>query len=219
MKSNVQCVCLQGIYDLTVKIKICGLTNLSDAQAALAAGADFLGFVFVRQSPRRAAPETVREIVALLPRDTRTVGVFADQSAAEIRDIVDSCGLHIVQLHSNETVPLIRALADCGEIWKAVWPQAPQDLPALTEIPADALVVDSATSQRRGGTGIVGDWSLAAQLARRRRTVLAGGLNPDNIVAAVEAVRPFAVDVASGVESNPGIKDHEKIRAFCAALK
>lgn len=198
-----------------VKVKICGLTNLDDALAAVEAGADALGFVFA-PSPRRVDPETVRTVVHRLPPFVTTVGVFVDRSVEEINEIVDFCRLGAVQLHGaeNETeASRIRA----GVI-RVVRMGGPDGFDENLR-PGAALLLDAYHPELKGGTGLTFDWSLAADAARKRRIILAGGLTPENAAEAVRTVRPYAVDVSSGVEAEPGRKDHEKLERFIHAVK
>lgn len=199
-----------------MQVKICGLTNIVDAQAAVNAGADFVGFVFAAESKRRVTPAVVGEIVRRLPRAVRKVGVFVNEPAAHVVAVLRECGLDIAQLHGEE-LPAVSAEIGPDRVWKVVHLRTPQDVAAALELPAALLVADTAAGGARGGTGQTGDWALAAQLAARRPLVLAGGLTPENVAAAVAAVRPAAVDVSSGIERAPGIKDHDRLRRFIAA--
>ncbi len=203
---------------MKTKIKICGLTNLNDALAAIQAGADYLGFIFTRQSKRQVDPQTVREIIAGLPANTSTVGVFVNQAAEVINQIINYCKIRIVQLHGDETDKIVNDLSGAEEIWKTVWLTKPEDFTMIFPSRFDALVADTANAVQRGGTGQIGNWTLAAKLASQHKTVLAGGLTPNNVAMAVQEVKPFAVDVASGVERCPGQKDHDKIQDFCRSV-
>ncbi len=203
---------------MKIKIKICGLARVEDLMVAAAAGADYAGFVFAAGSPRQVTPEQARSLIGQLPAKVIPVGVFVDADPSEIERIVAFCGLRIVQMHGSETAADIERLHHCATVWKAVALHTDKDLQRCDAFPVEAMVVDNMQPGRPGGTGCTGDWRLAARLARRRRIVLAGGLNPDNVAQAARMVRPFGVDVASGVELQPGIKDHDKVRAFCAAL-
>lgn len=203
-----------------IQIKICGLTNVDDARCALEAGADCLGFVLAPRSPRYLAPEKLEALCGQLPAHACTVGVFVDAPLAEIRRIVLACRLDIVQLHGDEPLTEADALRAGGcRIWRSWRLQRPADVAAAERFPADAVLVDSSSAQARGGTGKLADWNLAAQLARQCRVMLAGGLTPQNVRAAIHRVRPFGVDVSSGVEASPGRKAHAKIREFVAAAR
>jgi phosphoribosylanthranilate isomerase len=197
-----------------VRVKICGLTSLEDAAMAVALGADALGFVFA-PSPRQVSPELVRRIVAALPPLVLTVGVFMDESLKEVQRVREFCGLDYVQLHGALSE---RTAARLGRrVIKAMTVE--QTPPPATAYPKATLLLDAPKGRPRlaGAPGF--DWKLAQEAARRRPVILAGGLNPDNVRRAVETVRPFAVDVSSGVEKEPGRKDHARVAAFIARAK
>lgn len=196
-------------------VKICGMTRVEDAAAAIEAGAGALGFVFWPESPRFIDPYRARAIVSRLPPFVVPVGVFVNQPLAYVSGVASLVRLAAVQLHGDEPVsyaeelewPVIKALsvgaaASMSDAW-----------PAHVMILLD--VHDPVT---RGGTGRTVDWAAASAVARRRRTILAGGLTPENVADAVARVRPFGIDVSSGVETSPGVKDHQRIRALFAAL-
>ncbi len=224
---------------MALKVKICGLTNLADAQAALAAGADLLGFIFFPKSPRYVPPERVRAIIQALGFDrdrqsaVATVGVFVNESSAAVAQILDFCGLDLAQLHGEEAPEMVTGDLH-GRSYKALRPRsldealdlASRYAPASSPRPSlggeehrPALLVDAYHPHLRGGTGETGDWSMAAALAGRYPLLLAGGLCPANVAEAVRAVRPWGVDVSSGVESAPGQKDHAAMQAFVAAAQ
>lgn len=198
------------------KIKICGLTKLSDALAAVACGADFLGFIFASKSPRRTSPERVREMVGRLPREVRKVGVFVDTPASEVVATLAYCGLDIAQLHGDETAEQAIRIG-VERVWKAFHLTSDDDVSAALAFPAAAVLTDTMLPGQRGGTGRVGDWRRAAEVARQRKLVLAGGIQPANVVEAMRVVEPYALDVGSGVESEPGRKDAVALRALFAA--
>lgn len=204
-----------------MKIKICGITTLEDARFCAAAGADYLGFVQVESSPRRVPLEEARAIIEWL-YGPEPVGVFVDASPDAVNRAAERAGFALVQLHGDESPedcaaierPVIKALGIRSDT-------TPDDLAARIARYADAadyLLLDSRTDQLHGGTGIAFDWSLAAAAAADTPIFLAGGLRPDTVDEAVRLVRPFAVDVASGVEEAPGRKDFERVRAFMDAL-
>jgi phosphoribosylanthranilate isomerase len=197
-------------------LKICGITRLSDALHAVEHGAGALGFVFWPQSPRYIAPERAAEIIASLSPDVDAVGVFVNESVDGIRAIVAKTGISAIQLHGDETPdyasalgwPVLRAI-NVGQAEQAAgaWPAG------------TTFLMDAADPLRRGGTGTTVDWQQAAAAARGRRVVLAGGLTPDNVAAAIDTVRPFGVDVSSGVEDAPGVKNQDKVARFLASAR
>lgn len=199
------------------RIKICGLTRLADAVAAVEAGADALGFVFVPGTPRFVTPAQAAAIVRELPPFVTKVGLFVNSPESLIRETVAAAGLDTVQLHGEETPEFAAALQGMVKVLKAF---RIRDSASLALVPpyrdaVDALLLDTFVAGAHGGTGAKFDWSLALPAKELGRPViLAGGLTPDNAAEAVRQVRPFALDVSSGVESAPGHKDAEKIRRF-----
>jgi phosphoribosylanthranilate isomerase len=197
-------------------LKICGITRLSDALHAIEHGAGALGFVFWSQSPRYIAPERAAEIIAALPPDVDAVGVFVNEAVDSIRAIVAQTGISAIQLHGDETPDYASALG--WPVLKAVSvQQAEQAVGAWP--PETTFLMDAADPVRRGGTGATVDWQQAAAAARGRRVVLAGGLTPDNVATAIGMVRPYGVDVSSGVEDAPGVKNQDKVARFLASAR
>lgn len=197
-------------------LKICGITSLDAAAHAVDQGATALGFVLWPRSPRYVARDAVARIVAQLPATITTVGVFVNESSDEIARTMERANLTAVQLHGDEPATYAQDLA--WPILKSV------TLATATEVAAawsddTTLLLDAADSERRGGTGQQVDWAAAATLARARRIVLAGGLTPANVAEAIAAVRPYGVDVSSGVEDAPGVKNPEKVARFLAAAR
>lgn len=223
------------------RVKICGITNLEDAAGALLAGADYLGFIFYPPSPRAIGLETAAALIATLharadtaalfaqPTSPRLVGVFVNEPAEAMADALDLCGLDLAQLSGEEAPELVTAPGSpiFGRAYKAIRPKSPteaEDQTAAYLTPQSArwprLLLDSYHPSLRGGSGEVGDWATAAALAASHDgLMLAGGLTPKNVAQAVQAVRPYAVDVASGVEATPGRKDPTKVRAFIEAVR
>lgn len=200
------------------RVKICGITRVEDALAAVEAGADALGFMFYPPSPRHLSLEAAQAIIALLPPFVARVGVFVDASAEAIRTTADACGLDTLQLHGAETPEFCRTLAP-RPVLKAFRIRGPECLEALPAYAGQAWLLDSYVAGTLGGTGRTFNWDLAATAVRQGgRVVLAGGLTPDNVAAAVRAVRPWAVDVSSGVEASPGCKDPARMRDFLQAV-
>lgn len=204
-------------------VKICGITNLEDALRAAALGADLLGFVFHPPSPRCVAPETAREISAAVRREApsvRTVGVFVDLPPETVRAIAAQCGLDCVQLHGSEPPATAAYLTDAGfEVFKAFRVRDGSELDGLDRYRVAAYLLDAYSPALPGGTGRAFDWGIAARAKEHGRIILAGGLTPNNVAAAIRVVRPWGVDVSSGVETAPGRKDHAKMERFIAAAK
>ena len=201
-----------------VKIKICGMTNLEDAQAAIELGADVLGFIFSK-SLRRIDAEIATEIIKELPPFLTTVGVFVNESADVVKHIASVCRLNVLQFHGDELPEY------CGQfgrkVIKAFRVKNPDDLSMLPGYKGivSAYLLDSRVKGKRGGTGETFDWELAKIAIPYGRVILAGGLTPENVVEAINAVHPYAVDVGSGVEASPGKKDHEKMKRFVEAVR
>lgn len=200
------------------EIKICGLTNMEDALAVVSAGADALGFVFHPASPRCVTSGQAKEMIGVLPATVCTVGVFVNLAAEEVLHIAEFCGLDFVQLHGAETPEYCRRFAR-ERVIKALSFRSEDEFPALADYSVRAFLVDAHDPVRFGGTGKTCDWNLARKAAVRHPLILSGGLNVENVISALEAVRPPAVDICSGVEVRPGKKDHEKIRSVIAAVK
>jgi phosphoribosylanthranilate isomerase len=200
------------------RIKICGITRAEDALLAAELGAYAVGFVFWPGSHRYIDPRAARAIVHALPASVLTVGVFVDQPAGHVRFVADEAGLTSVQLHGGESVRFAQQLG--RPVLKAV-PIGGDFVPESVDgIPAEITVLlDAFDPVRHGGTGRTIDWSVAAAVSARRPIVLAGGLTGANVTDAVRQVRPFAVDVSSGVESAPGVKDHARLRDFFEAVR
>ncbi|HEX6825990.1 MAG TPA: phosphoribosylanthranilate isomerase [Nitrospiraceae bacterium] len=205
----------------TTKVKICGITNAEDAAVAVDAGADALGFVFYRNSPRYIEPTLARQIIMNLPPLVIPVGVFVSEEQHVVRSIMDDCGLALAQLHGDESAIYCKELG--RTILKALRVKDRSTFLALAEFRGRAgvrgFILDAFSDQAYGGTGQVIDWQLAAEAAKVASILLAGGLTPDNVEKAIQMVRPYGVDVSSGVERAPGKKDHKKVRAFIRAAK
>jgi len=203
------------------KVKICGITNSQDSQVAVNAGADALGFVFYEKSPRYVKPKIVKSIVAELPPFVLTVGVFVNEELAVVRDIMVECGLALAQLHGDETPAYCEALG--RPVLRGIRLRDRGTFLAMAEYKGRAgvrgFVVDAFSDSVYGGTGQIADWSLAAEAAQSSSILLAGGLTPENVQEAIQKVRPYGVDVSSGVEASPGKKDPAKVMAFVRAAK
>jgi phosphoribosylanthranilate isomerase len=197
-----------------VFVKICGITSEEDALLAVAMGADAVGFVFAA-SPRQIAPQKAADIVKRLPTEIMTVGVFRDDTRQRVVDTVHHTGLRGAQLHGHESPGDSHWIRQRVSLVVKAFAGGDPALDAVDDYGADAILVDSATP----GSGEVFDWSLAEGAPSNRRIILAGGLTPDNVADAVKVVRPWGVDVSSGVESAPGRKDAGRMRAFVEAAK
>ena len=200
-------------------VKICGITNLDDALAAVGAGADALGFNFYKPSPRYITPQQARKIIEQLPESLLTVGVFVNEDSEAVRAIAGEAGLRALQLHGDESPEYCRELADFYVI-KTFAVSDTFDIQATHMYKVEATMLDTKHNNLRGGTGRVFDWSVAQQAALTiPKLFLAGGLSPENIKNAVEIVRPFAVDACSALEDSPGKKNHERMRVFINTVR
>jgi len=203
---------------MSTRMKICGITNLTDAQVAVEAGADALGFVFYEKSPRFISIETAAEISKQLPPFILRIGVFVNAPKEEIVRAIGECGLSLLQFHGDEP-PEFCTQFDLMSM-KAFRIRDTGSLKELPKYKTDAWLLDAYSSDTLGGTGGVFNWDLAVEAQKTGRPIfLAGGLTPENVAEAIQKVRPFGVDVSSGVESSPGKKDHAKMRAFIHAAK
>lgn len=195
-----------------VKVKICGITSLEDALEAIDAGADALGFVFYSASPRHILPEQAADIIRRLPPFVQTVGLFVNEELSIVNTTADRCGLDIVQLHGDETPEYCESVR--RRVIKAFRVRDINSLDSLAQYSVSGCLLDAWSPTAPGGTGQTFNWDIAAAASAQRPIILAGGLIPDNVAEAVRRVRPYAVDVSSGVESSPGRKDTDKVRKF-----
>ena len=204
-----------------VKVKICGITNRDDAQTAVEAGADALGFVMYKKSPRWVEPAVARAIIAELPPFILPIGVFVNEDVGTVRSLVDECGFALAQLHGDESASYCQQLG--RPTLKALRLKDRGSFLALAEFQGRAgvrgFLIDAFSEKAYGGTGQTVDWTLAAEVAGTIPILLAGGLTPSNVAEAVQRVRPYGVDVSSGVELTPGKKDREKVQAFLEAVR
>ncbi len=196
-----------------VKIKICGITNLEDAQAAVEYGADMVGFIFA-PSPRKVDPQTVKDIVDKLLSSVIKVGVFMDNEIDDVKETIAFCGLDMAQLHGNESAEYCMALS--GKIIKSFTSNTLPDFNDLNNYKVEFLLLD-----KQKGTDTLSEqlWPIAKQMGEYGPVILAGALTPDNVTEAINVAHPYAVDVASGVEKEPGKKDHQKMQDFIRAIK
>jgi phosphoribosylanthranilate isomerase len=204
------------------RVKICGITNVADARAACEAGADTVGLNFYARSPRAVSATTAVEIREQLPAGVQVFGVFVNSDPGEVMDIFSSVGLDAVQLHGDESPAVVAQLARQITVFKAVRVGPDFSASTLEDYPdASGFLFDAADAAtgQYGGTGRLVDWGVAQQIARSHRIILAGGLNVENVTAAILQVRPYGVDVASGVEVAPGSKDHYRMREFIREVR
>jgi phosphoribosylanthranilate isomerase len=203
---------------MSTRVKICGITNLADALAAIAAGADALGFNFYAGSPRHVSMKTAAGIANQLPPFVMRAGVFVNAGEDLVTRAIGECGLSLLQFHGDEPPEFCVQFGLMS--MKAFRIRDAESLKELPNYQTDAYLLDAFSPEARGGTGEKFNWELAVEAQKFGKPVfLAGGLTPKNVAAAVLKVRPFGVDVASGVESSLGKKDHAKLRAFIAAVR
>lgn len=203
--------------DTQVKVKICGMTNLKDVKVAVDGGVDAVGFIFYKKSPRSVTMQAVREIVLELPPFVDSVGVFVNETAEQINKIADHCKLDRVQLHGDESPAFCKKIR--RRVIKVIRVKDIQSLKKLSDYPVSSFLLDTFSEDQYGGTGKVFDWNLAYSAKKYGPIILAGGLTPINVRQAIQRIQPYGVDVCSGVESQPGIKDHKKMQAFLKNVK
>ncbi len=210
--------------NIRTRIKMCGLTRIKDVEFGFSQGLDALGFIFYEKSPRNVLPDFVRDVVAKVPPFVDCVGVFVNRDREEVEEIVEYCGLSHAQLHGNENYKYCerveRFASPCNVIKAFRVSEATKnsDFTPYDDV-VHGYLLDTYLKGNAGGTGETFDWNIIKQLDLQRPMILAGGLTPDNIEEAIETVRPFGVDVNSGVEIEPGIKDHEKLMDFVLKVR
>lgn len=200
-----------------VKVKICGITNLEDALAAAEAGADALGFVFYPESPRFIDPGKARSIISELPVFITTVGVFVDEGEEMIRRIIRESGVQVLQFHGAESPVLCSRFRE--KVIKAIRIKDAESISSIKMYPLDTFLLDTHHKDIKGGTGRSFDWKIAEMAKEHGRVILSGGLTPSSVGEAITLVKPYGVDVSTGVEIEPGKKDHGKIRDFIKAVR
>ncbi|MGE0132010.1 MAG: phosphoribosylanthranilate isomerase [Blastocatellales bacterium] len=204
---------------MTVKLKVCGITSLEDARAAIDCGAEYLGFNFYPKSPRYIAPQSARAIIEQLPTEIESAGVFVNEARPEdVIEILQTSGARMAQLHGDES-PDYCASVGAGRVIKALRVGDDFDARHVLDYPAAAILLDAFDAKLYGGTGKTANWAIAREAAKLTKIFLAGGLSPENIVEAIRAVEPFAVDVNSGVEIAPGKKDKSRLTLLASELK
>lgn len=196
-----------------VKVKVCGMTSLEDALMAVGFGADAVGFIFYRKSPRFVTEKIVKSIA--LPPFVNRVGVFVNETAERINRIADVCRLDTIQLHGDESPAFCRKLR--RRVVKAIRLRDANSLKLMPRFEVDGFLLDAFAENLPGGTGMICDWSLVRRAKKFGPVILAGGLTPDNVQDAIGKVQPYGVDVCSGVEKAPGKKDRAKVRDFILA--
>ncbi len=199
------------------RVKICGMTNIDDARVAVEAGADMIGLIFYPPSPRYVTPEQAQDIVASLPSSIPAIGVFVNEDAETISRIVHDTGVQGVQLHGTEAPELCHQLS--WPVFKTFRFTADVRPEMMRCYHVEAFLIEGFHAGYHGGSGTQADWPLVASLRRYGRIILAGGLTPDNVGDAIRVVCPYAVDVCTGVEAEPGKKDWDKVRTFIAHAK
>ena len=199
------------------RVKVCGITNLEDAWTAIEAGTDALGFVFVPNTPRYIEPDDANAIMRQIPPLVTTIGLFVNAGGTQIRDVAKKCRLDAIQLHGNESPELCHSLN--LRIIKAFRIKESEPLNILSKFQVDAYLLDTYVKGKLGGTGKTFDWNLAYHAKKYGQIILAGGLNPSNVSTAINQVKPYAVDVSSGVEAEPGRKDPQKVRDFIRTVR
>jgi phosphoribosylanthranilate isomerase len=198
-----------------VLVKICGITNAPDASAACEAGANFLGFNFYEKSPRHIAPAEASKIRSQLPQDVEAVGIFVNAKPAAIASLSASVRLDAAQLHGDETPNIVSRVVSSLPVIKAFRVDSGFSMRLFDQFPGVlAFLLDGARVGQYGGTGQTADWDFARRAAAAHRIILSGGLRVENVAEAVRIVRPYGVDVASGLETKPGKKDHGRLKEF-----
>lgn len=200
-----------------IKVKVCGTTSLKDALFAVESGADALGFVFYKKSPRCISQKEVKDIVAQLPPFVETVGVFVNEASDKVNRIAEQCRLTAVQLHGDESPAFCRRIK--RRVIKVFRVLDADSFKGISNYDVSGFLLDSYNDESRGGTGKVFDWNLALRAKKQGPIILAGGLNPYNVYTAIHRVKPYGVDVCSGVEKSPGVKDFIKIDEFIKSVR
>lgn len=200
-----------------IKVKVCGTTSLKDALFAVESGADALGFIFYKKSPRCISQKEVKDIVVQLPPFVETVGVFVNEASDKVNRIAEQCRLTAVQLHGDESPAFCRRIK--RRVIKVFRVLDADSFKGISNYDVSGFLLDSYNDESRGGTGKAFDWNLALRAKKQGPIILAGGLNPYNVYTAIHRVKPYGVDVCSGVEKSPGVKDFIKIDEFIKSVR
>ncbi|SVB72289.1 uncharacterized protein METZ01_LOCUS225143, partial [marine metagenome] len=200
-----------------IKIKVCGTTNLKDALFAVESGVDAIGFIFYKKSPRYILQKDAKDIVAKLPPFVETVGVFVNETSDRVNRIAEQCKLTAIQLHGDESPAFCRRIK--RRVIKAFRVKDTNSFKGMADYDVSGFLLDSYNEESKGGTGKTFDWNLALRAKKQGPIILAGGLNPYNVYTAIHRVKPYGVDVCSGVEKSPGIKDSVKIDEFIKSVR
>ena len=200
-----------------IKIKVCGTTNLRDALFAVDSGADAIGFIFYKKSPRYILQKDAKDIVAKLPPFVETVGVFVNETSDRVNRIAEQCKLTAIQLHGDESSAFCRRIK--RRVIKAFRVKDTNSFKGMADYDVSGFLLDSYNEESKGGTGKTFDWNLALRAKKEGPIILAGGLNPYNVYTAIHRVKPYGVDVCSGVEKSPGIKDCVKVDEFIKSVR
>ncbi len=201
----------------SVRVKVCGMTNLEDTLQAVQLGVDAVGFIFYKKSPRYVSDRIVKKIVNVLPPFVMKVGVFVNESLEQINKRIESCGLNLVQLHGDEPPGFSKKIN--SQVIKSFRVQNTDSLTGLSKYPVQGYLLDSFKEGQWGGTGKTFNWNLAKKAKKYGSIILAGGLDPSNVQEAIKKVQPYGVDVCSGVEKSPGKKDFKKVQQFIEAVR
>jgi phosphoribosylanthranilate isomerase len=202
----------------SVRVKICGVRTIAEASMAVECGAEALGFNFWEKSARFVTPEAAKEIIQTLPPFTALVGVFVNETAERINEIVELTRIQVVQLHGDEEPGFISRLNSSTTI-KAFRVDEDFDINVMKHFPANAFLLDAKVKGEYGGTGVSFNWQIAIEAKKIAPLILAGGITSENVARAIQQVQPYAIDVCSGVEAEPGRKDFEKLKNFMLAVK
>ncbi|MBT3225938.1 MAG: phosphoribosylanthranilate isomerase [Deltaproteobacteria bacterium] len=203
-----------------VRVKICGITIKEQALAIAALNVDALGFILYQKSPRYIKPNKIRSIINVLPPFVKTVGVFVNESIADLTEIMLQSGLDLAQLSGDESPDYCRQLTENGISWiRSFRIRDPADLDQTALFPANYILLDAWSDKDFGGTGKTFDWHIIDQLPDRYEIILAGGINLENVEKAIKSVQPYGIDVSSGVEESPGVKSIEKVKALLKRIR